>query len=71
MGIKITGLPDNQLPYDGNELMAVVESGQTRRGTLSSFLNYLSGAEYQDAITGGGIHEPVQPIASPLRNNYF
>ena len=46
MGVKITGLPDNQLPYGGSELMAVVESGQTRRGTLSSFLNYLSGAEY-------------------------
>ena len=69
MGIKITGLPDNQLPYDGNELMAVVESGQTRRGSLSSFLNYLSGAEYD--IDHGGSNKPVQPIASPLKNNYF
>ena len=61
MGKKITQLPDNQLPYDGNELVAIVESGETRQGTLSSLVSYLSGALYNNQY----------PLATPHRNNFF
>ena len=45
-----------------NELLAIVETAETRGGTLSSFMNYLSGATYQ---LGAGCAID-SPIASPL-----
>lgn len=49
MGIKISNLPNNALPYTGSEKIPLVQSGQTRGGTLSSFVNYLSGALLSDS----------------------
>jgi len=49
MGIKISSLPNNTLPYTGSEEIPLVQSGQTRAGTLSSFVNYLSGALLSDS----------------------
>ena len=43
MGIKISSLPNNALPYTGSEKIPLVQNGQTRAGTLSSLTNYLSG----------------------------
>ena len=67
MGKKISQLNANELPYDGHELVAIVEAGETRGGTLSSFMNYLTGGVY-DSLGGT---PGVQPIASPLKNNFF
>ena len=44
MGVKISSLPVNALPYTGSEKIPLVQSGTTKAGTLSSFNNYLSGA---------------------------
>jgi hypothetical protein len=44
MGLKISSLPVNSLPYSGSEKLPLVQSGVTKAGTLSSFVNYLSGA---------------------------
>jgi len=44
MGIKISSLPINALPYSGSEKIPLVQDGETRGGTLSSFVNYLSGS---------------------------
>ena len=63
MGKKISQLNRNELPYEGNELVAIVETAETRGGTLSSFMNYLSGAKYGTAQDS--------PIATPLANNFF
>jgi hypothetical protein len=49
MGIKISSLPNNALPYTGSEKIPLVQTGQTRAGTLSSFVNYLSGALLSDS----------------------
>ncbi len=49
MGIKISSLPNNALPYTGSEKIPLVQDGQTRGGTLSSFVNYLSGALLSDS----------------------
>ena len=49
MGIKISNLPNNALPYTGSEKIPLVQDGQTRGGTLSSFVNYLSGALLSDS----------------------
>lgn len=43
MGIKISALPHNVLPYTGSEEIPLVQDRETRAGTLSSFVNYLSG----------------------------
>ena len=48
MGVKITALPQIELPYSGSEQFPLVqgsifETGETRAGTLSSLVNYLSG----------------------------
>jgi hypothetical protein len=48
MGVKISALPQSVLPYSGSEEIPLVqasnfEAGETRAGTLSSFVNYLSG----------------------------
>jgi len=44
MGVKISSLPINSLPYTGAEKIPLVQSGVTKGGTLSSFTNYLSGS---------------------------
>jgi hypothetical protein len=49
MGIKISSLPNNALPYTGSEKIPLVQDGQTRGGSLSSFVNYLSGALLSDS----------------------
>jgi hypothetical protein len=49
MGIKISSLPNNALPYTGSEEIPLVQNGQTRAGTLSSFVSYLSGALLSDS----------------------
>jgi hypothetical protein len=49
MGIKISNLPNNALPYTGSEKIPLVQGGETRAGTLSSFVNYLSGALLSDS----------------------
>ena len=67
MGKKITELNEGVIPYTGTEEVALVDEAQTRRASLSSIANYLSGASYQTAPG-----EPIdKPIASPLRNNFF
>ena len=47
MGVKISALPHNELPYSGSEQFPLVQInnlvGETRAGTLSSLVNYLSG----------------------------
>jgi len=52
-GIKIVDLPNNTLPYTGSEKIPLVQNGETRGGTLSSFVNYLSGA-LPDGVSGDG-----------------
>lgn len=49
MGVKISSLSANTLPYTGSERIPLVQGGQTRGGTLSSFVNYLSGALLSDS----------------------
>jgi len=49
MGIRISQLSANALPYTGRELIPLVQSATTRAGTLSSFVNYLSGALLADS----------------------
>lgn len=44
MGVKISSLPINTLPYSGGEKIPLVQGSETRAGTLSSFINYLSGS---------------------------
>ena len=43
MGVKISALPQNALPYSGSEEFPLVQGFETRAGTLSSLVNYLSG----------------------------
>lgn len=43
MGIKISALPPNAVPYTGSEEFPLVQERETRAGTLSSLVNYLSG----------------------------
>ncbi len=43
MGIRISSLSANALPYTGREQIPLVQNSTTRAGTLSSFVNYLSG----------------------------
>ena len=47
MGKKITELNLGVIPYTGTEEVALVDDTQTRRASLSSIANYLSGASYQ------------------------
>ena len=49
MGIKITSLPVVSLPYSGSEQIALVQSGTTKVGNLSSLNSYLSGALLADS----------------------
>ncbi len=49
MGVKISSLPINTLPYSGGEKIPLVQGSETRAGTLSSFVNYLSGALLSDS----------------------
>lgn len=49
MGVKISSLPVNALPYTGSEKIPLVQGGETKAGTLSSFVNYLSGALLSDS----------------------
>ena len=49
MGVKISELPNNSLPYTGSEEIPLVQSGETRAGTLSSLVNYLSGELLADS----------------------
>lgn len=49
MGVKISSLPITSLPYTGNEQFAIVQSGSTKAGTLSSLTSYLSGALLSDS----------------------
>jgi hypothetical protein len=49
MGIKITSLPVVSLPYSGSEQIALVQSGTTKVGNLSSLTGYLSGALLTDS----------------------
>lgn len=42
-GKPISKLPDVVLPYVGSEIFALVQDGDTRSGTLDSFISYLSG----------------------------
>jgi hypothetical protein len=41
MGVKISSLPVNTLPYTGAEQIPLVQGGETRAGTLSSLANYI------------------------------
>jgi hypothetical protein len=50
MGIKISSLPVNALPYTGSEKIPLVQGGETRAGTLSSFVNYLSAGSANYAV---------------------
>ena len=43
MGVKISALPQNALPYSGSEEFPLVQGLETKAGTLSSLINYLSG----------------------------
>lgn len=49
MGVKISSLPVNALPYTGAEQLALVQGSETKAGTLSSFVSYLSGALLSDS----------------------
>jgi hypothetical protein len=44
MGIKISELPPISIPFDGNELLPIVQSGETKSAELSSIFYYLSSA---------------------------
>ena len=49
MGIKISNLPTNALPYSGSEKIPLVQSGDTKAGTLSSLVSYLSASLTTDS----------------------
>ena len=44
MNIKISELPNTTLPYTGSEVIPMVRSGVTGKGTLGSLTSYLSGS---------------------------
>jgi hypothetical protein len=49
MGIKISELPVSTLPYSGTELIPLVQSSVTKAGSLTSLVNFLSGALLADS----------------------
>lgn len=65
MGVKISSLPINTLPYTGSEEIPLVQSGETRAGTLSSFVNYLSGT-----LGSGSIDTGVRSLSGNWQNTY-
>ena len=62
MGIKISSLPINALPYSGSEKIPLVQDGETRGGTLSSFVNYLSGSFISNT------NLPISRTVTPTHN---
>ena len=52
MGVKISNLPANALPYTGSEKIPLVQSGETRAGTLSSLANYFVSDSELAALSG-------------------
>ena len=52
MGVKISSLPVNTLPYTGAEKIPLVQNGETRAGTLSSLANYLVSDSELAALSG-------------------
>jgi hypothetical protein len=62
MGIKISELPVSTQPYSGQEQIPLVQSGETRVGNLSSFVNFLSGALLADS--------ELKPLTGAWQSNY-
>lgn len=60
MGVKISSLPVNALPYTGAEKIALVQGGETRAGTLSSLTTYYA------VKSGGNNFTGTQNINGPL-----
>ncbi len=67
MGIKITSLPVVSLPYSGSEQIALVQSGTTKVGNLSSFITS-DIVRYQSSPLSGaivaGLNTPAQDGAN-------
>jgi hypothetical protein len=68
MGVKISSLPVNTLPYTGAEQIPLVQGGETRAGTLSSFVNYLSASSNYAVKDADNNFTATQTISS-LKTN--
>ena len=44
MGVSINSLPGSSIPYDGTEVLPLVQSGATKKASLASLITYLSTA---------------------------
>ncbi len=62
MGIKISELPVSTVPYSGTELIPLVQSSVTKAGSLTSLVNFLSGALLADS--------ELQPLTGAWQSNY-
>jgi len=62
MGIKISELPVSTLPYSGTELIPLVQSSVTKAGSLTSLVNFLSGALLADS--------ELKPLTGAWQSNY-
>jgi hypothetical protein len=59
MGVKISSLPVNTLSYTGAEQIPLVQGGETRAGTLSSFVTYLS-ASFVTYLSASSVNYAVK-----------
>jgi hypothetical protein len=68
-GIKIIDLPSSTLPYTGTERIPITQDGETRNGTLNSFVNYISAfTPPQPPLTQDGIESAITDNSSFLTN---
>jgi len=70
-GIKISELPNITLPYGGNELIPMVQSTETRASSLSSLVNFLSGALAVDIEIGPIITSNYNISAGDTRKQFL
>ena len=56
MGVEISALPTATLPYDGSEVMPIVQAGETRKATLLPYKVYTA------LLTQTGTDAPVATV---------
>lgn len=56
MGVEISALPTATLPYDGTEVMPIVQAGETRKATLLPYKVYTA------LLTQTGTNAPVATV---------
>ena len=66
MGIRISELPSNTLPYSGTDQIPIVQNSVTRAATLSSLVTYLSSSANYAFKDAANIFTATQSIAGDL-----